>query len=78
MTTHDINAVLAETESRFRQRTPATRADEALASYRVGRSEMRRWCLDNGVALDEFCPDFIAASEKLFHRLRREFKTDRW
>ena len=74
----DIDTVVNEIERRFRERTPATRVDEVLASYRGGRSEIRRWCIDNGIELDELDPAYVDASNRMFSRLRREFKNDRW
>lgn len=42
-TAEDEQALRAEVERRFRERTPPRRVDEVLVETRVGRSEMRNW-----------------------------------
>lgn len=78
MTTDEIARTVAEIDRRFRERTPATRVDEALASYRVGRGEIRRWCSEEGIHLDEFSEEFQLASLRMYVKLRREFPDERW
>jgi hypothetical protein len=78
MTPEDISRVVAESERRFRARTPATRVDEVNASYRVGRGEIRTWCTEQGIKLDELDPDFELAMLKLYVRLHREFPNEMW
>lgn len=78
MTPDEIARVVAESEKRFRARTPATRIDEINASYRVGRGEIRGWCSDEGIALDEVDENFELAMLKLYVRLHREFPNEKW
>lgn len=78
MTPEHIKAVVAEIERRWRERTPATRVDEVNASYRVGRGEMRRWCTEQGIPLDEMDEGLEVELLRLFVRLRREFPDEMW
>jgi hypothetical protein len=78
MTPDQIKLVVDEVERRFRERTPATRVDEVNASYRVGRGEVRRWCSEQGIPLDELDEDLAVASLRLFVRLHREFPRECW
>lgn len=78
MTATEIELVVIETERRWRERTPATRVDEVNASYRVARGEMRRWCSEHGIKLDEFDPNMQDAWNRMYKRLRKEFPSERW
>lgn len=78
MTANDIERVVAEIERRWRERTPATRVDEVNASYRVGRGEIRRWCTEQHIPLDEMDEDLEVAIIRLYVRLRREFPDEMW
>lgn len=78
MKTDDINKIIAEVEKRWRKRTPATRIDEVLASYRVSRGEIRQWCNQNNIELDELDDMFQVAMTKMFINLRKEFPEEKW
>lgn len=78
MTPEHIQAVVDYLERTWRSRTPSTRVDEVNASYRVGRGEMRLWCRQNNIQLDEMDEDFQVASTRMYFRLYREFPHERW
>lgn len=78
MTAEEINRVVEFIEKTWRDRTPATRVDEVPASYRVSRGEIRLWCNQQGIKLDEFDEQFQIAATTMFMRLRREFPDEQW
>lgn len=76
--TEELRRVVAEVERRWRERTPATSVDEVNASYRVSRGEIRAWCKDQNVAIDETDDALELALIRLFMRLREEFPGEQW
>ncbi len=65
-------AFRAETERRFRSRTPPVRIDDALVESRVTRGEMRTWAKN---VLGEMPPevdfDWITAHAKWYRKMSR-------
>lgn len=61
MTEAEIKLVVNEVERRWRERTPSRDITEVLASWKVGRGEIRRWCNENNINLDELDDDYNAA-----------------
>lgn len=78
MTPEEIAAIVAECERRFRERTPPRDCQEVLASYRVGRGELRRYANEQKIKMDELDEVFQVAMLRLFVRLKREFPGERW
>lgn len=78
MTNDDIQRVIAHIEKTWKSRTPATRIDDVDASYRVGRGEVRLWCSNNNIKLDEFDDAFNRECKKLFKRLKKEYPNEMW
>lgn len=74
----DIQKVVDFIETTWRSRTPATRIDSVNASYRVGRGEVRLWCNNNNIKLNELDTDFNNACLKMFKKLKKEFPNDMW
>ena len=80
MTKNELAAYVAETETRFRARTPSTDILSALPEHRVGRSEMRAWFVEKfgrDLTLDD-ATELARPLARLFGRLRREFPDERW
>lgn len=78
MNAADIERVVVETERRWRERTPATSIDAVDPAYRVGRGEIRAWCGEQNIRLDEMDEEFQAAVTRMYCKLRKEFPDELW
>lgn len=80
MTPEQIQAVITETERRFKMRTPAKSVLDGLPSYRVVRSEIVAFCRGLGFepALPGTDDDYDRALYQLYDRLRLEFPGEKW
>ncbi len=74
----DIEKILKEVERRWLERTPAKSIDEVDPAYRVSRGEIRLWCSQNNIILDELDADLELALAKLYKRLKKEYPHERW
>lgn len=80
ITTEQIQIIVTEMERRWRKRTPPKSMYDALPGYRVVRSEMHSFGLENGidVPLPGQDDDYDRAVMQLFDRLRKEFPDEKW
>lgn len=78
MTPETIKQIVDFIEATWRSRTPATRIDSVDASYRVGRGEVRLWCSNNNIEMNELDENFNNACKALFKRLKKEFPNEMW